>query len=308
MIAEGVKGRGRDSVDRVRPDELFDVDNIAEAGVLGAGRSPELPLWHGPLRAQLGKTLAVEDVLVRLISQLGVGDGYLAEQSADAIFGCLICGRIQFGRQLFLHRGVNTADKKAGHRAGTIHRLAGSRQAFQPADIGLSHLLVNFLGKNEGDVDVQTGGDSFFNSGNALRRGRDLDHYVGPVQRRRQTLGLFNGFLGLIAQLRTDLEAGIAIQAAGRIIDTAQHVGCRANVFDHQRLINFINAGAAIGELAQFFRVIGAAADGLLEDRGIRSQAAESIFADHTFQFAAGKQAAAHLVVPDALPQLAQLD
>ena len=308
MITERVEGLGRNGVNCLRPDKFFHVNHVAILRILGAGGSPQLPLRHGALSAQLGKTLAVEDVLVRLISQLGVGDGYLAEQSANAVFGCLICGRIQFGRQLFLHGGVNTADKKAGHRAGTIHRLAGSRQAFQPADIGLSHLLVNFLGKNEGDVDVQTGSDSFFNSGNALRRGRDLDHYVGPVQRRRQTLGLFNGFLGLIAQLRTDLEAGIAIQSAGRIIDGAQHVGSRANVFDHQRLINFINAGAAIGELAQFFRVIGAAADGLLEDRGIRSQAAESIFADHTFQFAAGKQAAAHLVVPDALPQFAQLD
>src|SRR5207237_383941 len=60
VIAESVEGLGRNRVNRLWPDEFFHVNHVAILGIFRAGGSPELPLRHGSLRAQLGKTLAME--------------------------------------------------------------------------------------------------------------------------------------------------------------------------------------------------------------------------------------------------------
>ena len=52
VIAEGVHGGRRDGVDRVRTDQLFDVQHITIFWIFGAGAGPEQPLACAPLAAR----------------------------------------------------------------------------------------------------------------------------------------------------------------------------------------------------------------------------------------------------------------
>ena len=58
VVAEGVEGGGRNGVDGVRADQLFDVHDVAVAGVLGAGAGPQQALGLGAFGGQRGPALA----------------------------------------------------------------------------------------------------------------------------------------------------------------------------------------------------------------------------------------------------------
>ncbi len=115
MIAKPVVGGGRDGVDRVRSDQLFDVDYIAQLGVLGRSGRPQHALRLRILRLQFFPARSGEELLVRLIGQLGVRYRNLALQPFQ--FG-LVAARGEFLVDQAVGQAVNAADEETRHARG----------------------------------------------------------------------------------------------------------------------------------------------------------------------------------------------
>src|SRR3954452_4085960 len=74
VVIERLDGLAGHRVDRVVPDELLDVDDVAVLRVLRRRRRPQAALCGRALAPQRLPLLAGEDLLVALVGQLRVGD------------------------------------------------------------------------------------------------------------------------------------------------------------------------------------------------------------------------------------------
>ena len=134
-------------------------------------------------------------------------------------------------------------------------------------------------------------------------RRRDLDHDVGPPDQVRQAQPLGDGLLGVGGKLGQHLQRDAPVDAARRLEDRQHHVAAAADVVEHELLVDRLR-GLPIGDQAlQLVLVVGGAGDRLLEDRRVRRHAAHALVAERA-QPAGADQAAADVVVPDALAEL----
>ena len=78
VIAEGVEGSRRHSVDRIRPDEAVHIEGVRVGRVLGAGAGPQGALDASPLRGQALPALATGYLSEAGVGHFGVGDGDLS--------------------------------------------------------------------------------------------------------------------------------------------------------------------------------------------------------------------------------------
>ena len=78
VIAESVEGCRRNRIDGVWSDKLLNVDHIAIAWILGAGRRPEQTLCLPALGLERVPSWAAVDLLVPFVSELSIGDGDFA--------------------------------------------------------------------------------------------------------------------------------------------------------------------------------------------------------------------------------------
>jgi len=111
--------------------------------------------------------------------------------------------------------------------------------------------------------------------------------------------GFGDGALGVVGQPRVDLDGDPAVDAVGRVVGRPHHVTCPAHVEgrDHPHgLLDLDPAAREVGELAV---VDLAAAQGLLEDRGIGGRAADVLVAHQVGEVVGHQPAAAHVVEPD---------
>ena len=112
--------------------------------------------------------------------------------------------------------------------------LGGER--FKPGQIGLDHLFVDLLGKQQRDVDVDAVGGQVVNGRQAFRRRRDFDHQIFAVDFPPQSPRLIDGCLGVHRQIGRHFNADKAIGAVGGIEYRTQHVGRAANILDRELL------------------------------------------------------------------------
>ena len=73
--------------------------------------------------------------------------------------------------------------------------------------------------------------------GQALRRRRHLDHQVFAIDGFPETLRLGDRRLGVVGEIRRDLEADETVRAMEPIVDRTQHVGGVLDVLDRQLLV-----------------------------------------------------------------------
>src|SRR5207249_2608651 len=92
------------------------------------------------------------------------------------------------------------------------------------------------------------------------------------------------------------------------IINRTKDVGSIADVFDGDGVVDLFARLVLRGQIAKLRVVVLAAADGLLENRRIRSQPAQAVFIDHPLQLAAGDESPFHLIEPDALSRFRELN
>ena len=117
VVAERVHGGGRNGVDGVAPDQLFDIHHVAIGLVLHPGAGPQQPLRQ---RAFLGKRLPArraDQLQVGLVSHLGVGDGDLAAQGLQLSLAA--------GVDLLVDYAVDAADEEAGDAGQAGDRVPG---------------------------------------------------------------------------------------------------------------------------------------------------------------------------------------
>src|SRR5438132_1873429 len=86
MVAESFERCGWHGIDRVGPDQLLDIEDIAVGLVFGTCAGPEQPLSCCTIRLKFFPALAGKQPLVALIGKLGIGNRDRAFELAEASF------------------------------------------------------------------------------------------------------------------------------------------------------------------------------------------------------------------------------
>ena len=111
--------------------------------------------------------------------------------------------------------GVHARDEERGDRGELAARVAAAvDEALDAADVGLGDLAVALEREDQRDVDRDARGDRVLDRLQALDRRRDLDEEVRAVDQLVQALGLGLGGLGVVREVRVDLERDPAVLAA----------------------------------------------------------------------------------------------
>src|SRR6185312_862785 len=141
---------------------------------------------------------------------------------------------------------------------------------------------------------------------NALGRGGDLDHHVGPADQLGQADPLLDGPVRVGGVLGQELERDAPVDALAGLVDRQEQVARATDVLDGQRFIDLRRRAPLEGQLAQRLFVVGRRDDGALEDGRVRGEAPQPLV-DQAGQRARAQQPATHVVVPDALTDVVGL-
>ncbi len=305
MVAVGVHRRRRHRVDGVGANQLVDVENVAISLVLGPGARPQEPLRLGALLRQPLPALVRVDVFVELIGELRVGDRNFALQ----LLQLGLCGRRgscgDLLVELVVHQGIDAAHEEARHAGHLVRVPALFGKSFQPGNVGVGDFRIDLLRKQQSDVDV----DPLADQGADRRQPRlgagHLDHQVAPIHLVPQPARFLDRLMRVHRQIGRDFEADEAVAPLRLLVDAVQRVGALLDVADReileQRAGIEISRGLRLGDQSV---VIIAVADRLLENRGVRSDAAQPVLADQLGEAPALQQIAADKVEPYRLPEL----
>jgi hypothetical protein len=121
-----------------------------------------------------------------------------------------------------------------------------------------------------------------------------------------QALGLVDRGLGVVREVRIDLERDPAILAAARVPHRLQDVAGAADVVARQRDEDLLRLGLGLGDGFDLLVVGVAVGDRGLEDRRVRRDA-DDAFVDEGLEAAFLNERARQVVDPDALAGLGQL-
>ena len=272
-LAGGEQRGHRHRVHRVRGDELVHVLRVRVVRVLDARGRPQRPLHRAARVAQLREPVALEDLLEAL-----VGGARIRDRGRALKLG--VAGLLES----LVDLGVHARDEEARDRVH-VERLAGLEPALHRADEALGDLFVGLDREQQRDVDVDAAGQRLLDRVEALVGPRDLDHQVRAVHAAPEVLRLPQRAAGGIErEIRRDLERHEPVVAAGRVPHGAEHVGRELHVLDRDVLVDLLGRQPLARELLDVVVVVVRAEDRLLEDRGIRSDAAERVLLDQPLE------------------------
>ena len=178
---------------------------------------------------------------------------------------------------------------------------------FEPGQIGFDDLFVDLLGEQQRDVDVDAFADELADRRQAGLGGRHLDHQVFAADRAPEPPRLGDCRLGAHREIRRDFEADISVLALRPLVDRAQRVGRMLDVLDREPLIERHDIEVALRlDALQGRIVVGAAADGLFEDRGIGGDAGEPVLFDELLETALGDKSPGEKIEPYGLSAIMQ--
>src|SRR6266511_5144126 len=123
----------------------------------------------------------------------------------------------------------------------------------------------------------------------------------------RSTARLRHRLLGVEGKQRADLDAYPPVHVVGLVVAWAQDVTGHADVVGREALVDRRRAVAGLGQRPDVIVVVGAAGDGLLEDRRVGRDADDGVVVDQLLQPTGGDQAPADRVEPDTLAVRMQL-
>lgn len=160
--------------------------------------------------------------------------------------------------------------------------------------------------KHQGDIDIDPFAGQLLDRGNALGRGGNLDHQIGPLHGLPQPPRFSDAASGIVSELRRDFKADIAVSAVRFVIHGPQHIGRHADIFDGYRLKQCFVGLFIVGfeQFAQRIIVTIAASNGLLKNGWIAGQAAQLVFSYKPLQFSAIDEVTADRVQPNRLAAL----
>ena len=136
----------------------------------------------------------------------------------------------------------------------------------------------------------------------AFPGGGHLHHQVVARDHLVEAAGLGQRLVRVEGEVGRDLQADIAVGAVGSVVDRAQHVGGGLDVGHRAALVEVDDAGIALVHHGfQGVVVLRRAADGLLEDRGVRGHAAQAVRVHQRLELALGHEAPGDEIEPHGL-------
>ena len=289
MFDPGVQGLRRHGVDGVRADQVVDVPGIRQRRVLGAGARPQRALDPRPAPGLGGEVRLLAQPQERLVGGARVGDG-----SARAQLRGVFLQRVQ----LRVDHAVDTADEERGDRGD----LARALVLAQAAGVGGVHLLVAVDREQQGDIDVDALGDQHLDRLQPRLGCGYLDHQVVAMHRAPQVPSLLDRAVGVMGQVRRDLEADEAVGALGCVVHWSQGVAGGLDILDREPLVERLGVDLVVGlEQVEDGLVVGAGAgDRLVEDGRVAGDAAQALV-DQPGEPAAGDEVAVDVIEPQRL-------
>ena len=240
--------------------------------------------------------VAREDLLVGLVGELGVRDRELALQlvvAADLV-------------EALVGLGVDAGDEERGDRGDAARVPAALDEALEPADVGLGDLAMAVEREDQRDVDRDAARDRLLDRRQALLGGRDLHEQVLAVDQRVQALGLLDRALGVVGEVRVDLERDPAVLAVAVVVDLLEQVAGALDVADGELEEDLLRLRRLLEDLAQLLVVGVAVGDRALEDRRVGGDAADALV-DQALQVALLDEVARQEVDPHALAVFVEL-
>ena len=139
---------------------------------------------------------------------------------------------------------------------------------------------------------VMPDGDGLLDRGDALERRRDLDHHVGPVDAAVQVARRRDRAVGVVRERGRDLERHEAVAAAVARRSTGRSTSVAATMssITTAQYVSSIDS-PCVGALGELLVVALAGADGLVEDRRVRRDAADAVDLDELLEPTAGERA-----------------
>ncbi len=178
-----------------------------------------------------------------------------------------------------------------------------ARRAASPASYAAQVASTCARGQEQRDVDVDALADQRGQRGDASGGGRNLDHGVGPVNRRPQPAGGVHRALGVVRQRRRDFQADIAIVALTGAILRLQQIAGGLNIRNHQLFVTLL--GVQVGQHLEFLQgadMTDVIADGFVKITRLESPAMPSSSIQQG-QLTAAQEVAGQVVQPDALAE-----
>src|SRR5277367_1571964 len=302
VIAESVKGGGRNGIDGVRADQFFDVDHVAIFGILGAGAGPEEALSLRTLVREGFPARAGEEFLILFVGEFGVGNGDLAVDAGDQrALGGIGVVVVHHLLELAVNEGIDAADEEAGDAGDVAEVDTFFGAGFESGEVGFGDLLVGGLREEQGNVDVDAVFEQLADDRNAFGGGGNLDHDVFAANFFPKAASFVEGAGGVVSELGGDFEADVAVAALRFGIDGLENVASGLHVADGDFFVDALGVHLLGFRRREDVGIVLAGSDGLFEDGGIGGHAAQAVIVDDALKFAADEQVAADIVHPGGL-------
>ena len=180
-------------------------------------------------------------------------------------------------------------------------------EPFEAAQIGVRHLLIDLLRKQQRNIDVEALADEGADRRQARRGRRYFHHQILAADRAPQPVRLGDGAFGIIGEIRRHFEADETVGAVLDVVDATQRIGGVADVGDREFLVDFGDRNGAARDHALDLLVIGGGLpDRLLEDRRIGRDAGQPVLFDETLEPAPAQELARQKIEPDRLPAFSE--
>ncbi len=184
-----------------------------------------------------------------LIRQAGIGNGRLALECRELLPHGGIAGGVDLLLEQVVYQHIYATDEKARHRGHVADIFTSGSALLQGVEIGVGHLPVILDGENERDIDIDPLSKRAANGGDTRRRGRNLDHQIGPINGLPEAAHLCERPLSIMRQVRGDFDAHKPILPVCLIIDGTEQVGNHTFVGHCQRFVDFFGSLALAQQL-----------------------------------------------------------
>src|SRR6266536_4791218 len=103
-----------------------------------------------------------------------------------------------------------------------VDRMARRQMIFKATEVSIHHFGVTLERENERDIDIDADGYGFANGGHTFLRSGNLDHEVRTADTCPQLFYLGKRRIGVVRNVRADLETHISITTIGLFIQRAE--------------------------------------------------------------------------------------
>ena len=170
------------------------------------------------------------------------------------------------GLEALVGLGVDARDEEGGDGRDAARVAAAVDEALDAAHVRLGDLAVALEREDQRDVDRDAVRDRVLDRLQALERGGDLDQQVRAVDELEEPHGLGLGLLGVVREVRVNLERDPAVLALALVPDGTEDVAGVADVVLGELPEDLLGVVVLAAQLADLVVVGVAFGDRALED------------------------------------------